>query len=89
MAAFNFSVTVTDAATLVLDAETIERDVLFQVVGNKTLYLGDSSAVTSANGLPVLKHSAPMHLTLPPGKTLYAICATGESDDLRIFAPRD
>lgn len=89
MAAFNFSVTVTDTATLVLDTETFERDILLQVVGNKTLYLGDSNAVTTANGLPIVKHSAPIHVILLPGKTLYAICATGDTDDLRVFAPRD
>ena len=87
--ASNFAVTVTQTATLILSAEQEFRAVYVQVVGNNTVYIGDQEAVTTTNGFPIAKHAAPMVFTLNAGQTLYGICTTGQTEELRVFAPRD
>lgn len=87
--ASNFAVTITDASTLILSAEQEFRAVYVQVVGNNTVYIGDQSAVTTANGFPIAKHAAPMVFSLNAGQTLYGICTAGQTEELRVFAPRD
>ena len=83
------AVTVTDEATLLASADPTNRPVWLQIVGNKTVYIGDAS-VTTANGFPIVKHAAPIQGALGPGQALYAICATGETEDVRIFTvPED
>lgn len=87
--ASNFAVTITDEPTLILAADSIFRPVWMQLVGNNTVYLGDSTAVSTANGFPVVKHSAPLEGMVGPGQPLYGICASGQTEELRVFAPRD
>lgn len=83
------AVTVTDAATLICSADPANRPVWIQIVGNKTVYLGDST-VTTANGFPVVKHGAPIQGQLGPGQALYGICVTGETEEVRVFSvPED
>ena len=84
MMANYFSHTVTTTATRVLAAVDIHRDVFAQVVGNETVYIGDNDEVTTANGLPLVKHSAPIHKTLAPGQELWSIVGSG-TEDLRVF----
>lgn len=85
----NFAVTITDQPTLILAADSIFRDVLLQIVGNKTVYLGDTTDVTTANGFPIAKHAAPIEFHATPGEPLYGICATAETEEIRCFAQRD
>ena len=81
--------TVTDTPTLLCSADPANRPVWLQIIGNRTVYLGDSS-VTVANGFPIVKHGAPIQGALGPGQALYGVCATGESDEVRIFSvPED
>ena len=87
--ASNFAVTVTQTATLILSAEQEFRAVYVQVVGNNTVYIGDQSAVTTTNGFPIAKHAAPIEFQLRTGLALYGICAGGQTEEIRIFAPRD
>jgi len=87
--ASNFAVTITSTATLILDADDVFRPVFMQIVGNNTVYIGDSASVTTANGFPLVKHSAPIQGQLGPGAPLYGICAGGQTEEIRIFAPRD
>lgn len=87
--ASNFAVTITDSSTLILSAEQEFRAVYVQVVGNNTVYLGDQTAVTTTNGFPIAKHAAPLEFHLNAGQTLYGICTSGQSEELRLFAPRD
>lgn len=83
------AVTVTDEATLLASADPTNRPVWLQIIGNKTVYIGDAS-VTTTNGFPIVKHGAPIQGTLGPGQALYGICATGETDEVRIFTvPED
>ena len=79
-----FAHTVTTTATRVLTAADIHRDVFAQIIGNETVYIGDDNQVTTANGLPLVKHSAPIHKTLAPGQELWAIVASG-TESLRVF----
>lgn len=89
MSAPQRSVTVTADATLLVSADPANRPVWLQIIGNNTVYLGDST-VTTANGFPVVKHSAPIQGSLGPGQALYGICAGGQTEDVRIFtAPED
>ena len=82
------SVTVTSTATLLCSADPSNRPVWIQIIGNGTVYLGDSE-VTSANGFPVVKHAAPIQGQLGPGQALYAITASG-TEDVRVFSvPED
>lgn len=81
-----YKVTVSDAATLLIAADDKNRYAYFNVVGNKILALGNSS-VTYATGLQIAKHTAPLEIFVPLGETLYAICDTGESDDVRVLLP--
>jgi len=84
-----FAVEVDDTATLVLAADSINREVFLYVNSNSTVYLGDSADVSVAEGFPVVKHTAPIRGTLGPGAPLYAICETGVTVDLRVWAAVD
>lgn len=89
MTASNFSITITDTATLILDAESINRPIYLQIMGNQVVYLGNTTSVTTTNGFPVAKHSAPLWFEFTPGTALYGICSSGQTEDLRVFAVRD
>jgi hypothetical protein len=83
------SVTVTSTATLLCSADPSNRPVYLQIIGNKTVYIGDST-VTTANGFPIVKHGAPIMGQLGPGQALYGICAAAETEDVRVFSvPED
>lgn len=84
-----FAVSVGDTATEVLAADSINREVFLYVNSNSTVYLGDSADVTVSTGFPVVKHTAPIRGTLGPGAPLYAICDTGVTVDLRVWAAVD
>lgn len=79
-----FAHTVTDTASRVLAGNNIYRDVFMQIVGNETVYIGDDDLVTDSNGLPMVKHSAPIHKVLAPGQELWAVVVSG-TESLRIF----
>ena len=83
------AVTVTATATLLASADPTNRPVWIQIMGNHTVYLGDST-VTTADGFPIVKHAAPVQGALAPGQALYGICAGGQTEEVRIFtAPED
>jgi hypothetical protein len=84
-----FAVEITDTATLVLAADSINREVFVYVNSNSTVYLGDSADVSVAEGFPVVKHTAPIRGTLGPGAPLYAICDPSVTVDLRVWAAVD
>ena len=82
------AVTVTSTPTLLVSADPTNRPVWLQIIGNSTIYLGDST-VSTANGFPVVKHSAPLQGQLGPGQALYGVTASG-TEEIRIFsAPED
>jgi hypothetical protein len=81
-----YKVTVTDTATLLVSADNINRPVWLHNNTNETLYIGGSD-VSVAQGLPIVKHSAPLAGGLGPGDTLYGIAEAGKSIDVRIIIP--
>ena len=83
-----FAHTATDTATKVLDADSINREVFLQIIGNTTVYLGDNDAVTTSNGFPIVKHTAPIRGLLGAGQELWCIVASG-TESLRIFTTVD
>jgi hypothetical protein len=80
------SYSLTDARQVVVAANDLYRSVYLQIVGNTTIYVGGAD-VTSSNGLPYAKHSSPHTVEVPIGETLYAVCATAETETLRVLLP--
>jgi hypothetical protein len=81
--------TVTSTASEIIAVDATYRPVWLQIDGNKTVYLGDST-VTTANGFPIVKHGAPIQGDLGPGQGLWAVCASGDTETIRIFStPED
>lgn len=83
-----FSHTATTSATKVLDADSINREVFLQIIGNATVYLGDNDSVTTSNGFPVVKHTDAIRGLLGAGQELWCIVASG-TEDLRVFTTVD
>jgi hypothetical protein len=87
--ASNFAQTIDATPAVILVAENETRPFFIQIIGNNTVYVGDSASVSSTNGFPVVKHSAPVQMMLMPGMALYGVCAAGQTEEIRVFAPRD
>lgn len=81
-----YTTTVTDTATLLIDADNKNRSVYLHVVGNQPVALGNSS-VTFATGLLTEKHTTPFELFLPLGEKVYAVCNTGTTEVVRTLVP--
>lgn len=82
----SYQVTVTDTALELISADNINRIAYIGIVGNQTIAIGNSS-VTFATGLLLEKHTAPIHIDVPLGETLWAICTVGQTDDVRVLLP--
>lgn len=80
------SYSLTNARQVVISNDDIPRTVYLQIVGNTTVYVGGAD-VTSTNGLPYAKHSSPHTVFIPQKETLHAVCASGETETLRILYP--
>lgn len=81
-----YQVTVTDTRSVLIAADNKNRTVYINIVGNQTIAIGDNT-VTFATGLTLEKHTVPFTLELPIGETVYAVCATGQTDDVRVLVP--
>ena len=79
-----YKVTVTDAITQLCPVDNLNRPVWLQIEGNNTVYIGGSN-VTAAQGFPVAKHAAPIQGALGVGDGLWAICASGVTETIRII----
>ena len=75
-----------DVGQLIVAKEDLPRHVYIQIVGNSVVYVGGSD-VTSSNGLPYEKHTSPHDVFVPTNETLYAVCASGETENLRVLLP--
>lgn len=75
-----------EEAVLVVAADNLNRTVYLNVIGNNTVYLGAAN-VTDATGLPKAKHETATPIFVPLGQTLYAICAEGDTEELRVLQP--
>lgn len=82
----SYQKTVTDAAQILITADNINRIAYISIVGNQDIAVGNSS-VTFATGLLLEKHTAPIHIDVPLGETLWAVCDTGQTDDVRVLLP--
>jgi hypothetical protein len=80
----NYSVTST--RQIVVDKDDQPRHVYLQIVGNSTVYVGGAD-VTSSLGVPYEKHSSPHTVFVPTNETLYAVCADGVTESLRVLLP--
>lgn len=79
-----FKVTVTDTVTQLVERDNINRPVYVQIEGNNTIYIGGPN-VTAAQGFPIVKHAAPIQGGLGVGDGLWGICASGQTEVIRII----
>jgi hypothetical protein len=76
--------TVTDTVVELVPRDNLNRPVFVQIEGNNTVYIGGSN-VTADQGFPIVKHTAPIQGGLPAGDGLWGICATGQTEVIRII----
>lgn len=79
-----YKVTVTDTVTQLVERDNINRPVYVQIEGNSTIYIGGPN-VTADQGFPIVKHSAPIQGGLGVGDGLWGICASGQTETIRII----
>lgn len=80
-------VTVGTTPTLIVDDDDQNRYIYMQIVTSATIYVGDQT-VTTANGLPLEKHSAPHEFFLPIKEKMYGVVtAQVGTADLRVMTP--
>lgn len=79
-----YKVVVGDTVVQLVPADNINRPVWVQIEGNNTVYIGGSN-VTSAQGFPIAKHSAPIQGGLGVNEGLWGICASGVTETIRII----
>ena len=77
---------VTDTRQIVVAADDQPRHVYLQISGNNIVYVGGSD-VTSSIGVPYEKHSSPHTVFVPTNETIYAVCADGVTESLRVLTP--
>jgi hypothetical protein len=77
---------VTDTRQIVVAADDQPRHVYLQISGNNIVYVGGSD-VTSSLGVPYEKHSSPHTVFVPTNETIYAVCASGVTESLRVLTP--
>ena len=81
-----YKVTVTDTVVELIPRDNLNRGVWVQIEGNNTVYIGGPT-VTAAQGFPIVKHSAPIQGALGVGDGLWGICASGQTEVIRIITP--
>ena len=80
-------VTVGITPTLIVNEDDQNRYIYLQIVDSATIYVGDST-VTTDNGMPLEKHSAPQEFFLPIKQKMYGIVTSQVgTGDLRIMTP--
>ena len=79
-----YKVVVTDTVVNLVPRDNINRPVYVQIEGNNTVYIGGED-VTAAQGFPIVKHTAPIQGGLGVGDGLWGICASGQSETIRII----
>jgi hypothetical protein len=80
------SYSITSTRQIVIAADDQPRHVYLQTVGNSTVYVGGAD-VTSSLGVPYEKHSSPHTVFVPTNETIYAVCADGVTETLRVLTP--
>ena len=80
------SYSITSTRQIVVAEDDQPRHVYIQIVGNSTVYVGGAD-VTSSLGVPYEKHSSPHSVFVPTNETIYAVCADGVTETLRVLTP--
>lgn len=80
------AVSVTDTATLLVAADNQNRTIYLHQNTNEILYVGGST-VTTATGMHIAKHSAPITIFVPTNETLFGIAEAGKTIDVRVLLP--
>ena len=78
--------TITDVRSVLVAADDQNRTVYLNIVGNEPVAIGGAD-VTFANGLLIVKHTSPQQVFVPLKETIFAVCDTGDSDDVRVLLP--
>jgi hypothetical protein len=79
-----YKVVVSDTVVQLVPRDNINRPVYVQIEGNNTIYIGGPD-VTAAQGFPIAKHAAPIQGGLGVGDGLWGICASGQTETIRII----
>lgn len=79
-----YKVVVHDTVVNLVPVDNINRPVYVQIEGNNTVYIGGVD-VTAAQGFPIVKHTAPIQGGLGVGDGLWGICASGQTETIRII----
>lgn len=74
--------TITTTATKIVAASILNQRVYLHLTANGTIYIGGAD-VTTTNGVPTEKHTAPTEILVPAGDELWAIAA--ETHNLRVL----
>ena len=73
--------------TIVVNPDDQNRYIYLQIVTSATIYVGDDT-VTTDNGMPLEKHTAPHQIFLPFKQTMYAVVTSQVGTaDLRVMTP--
>ena len=80
----NYSIT--DTRQIIVAAEDKNRSIYIQIIGNSNVYLGGSN-VTDSNGIPMAKHESFHEIFVPMNETIYAVCASGVTESIRLLLP--
>lgn len=80
-------VTVGTTATLLAEADNINRQIYVHSLSNTSVYLGGSN-VTTSNGFLLEKDDGHLSMTIPIGETVYAVVATG-TEVVSVLLPND
>ena len=82
----SITVTATDVRSILVAADDKNRTVYMNIVGNAPVAIGGVD-VTFANGLLLEKHTNAQEIFVPSKETIYAVCDTGATDDVRVLLP--
>lgn len=78
-------VSVGTTATLIVEADNINREIHLHALSNTPVYLGGAD-VTTSNGYLLEKDDGAHVLQLPLGETLYGIVSTG-TETISVLMP--
>ena len=76
---------ITSTATKVVPTGVGHRTAHLAAIGNTTVYLGGSSAVTSSTGYAYSKALGEHDVFLGPADELWAVCASAQTETLTVM----
>ena len=76
---------VTDTAVKIHEQLIGHKTVHIAPIGNTTVYIGGTNAVTSSTGYGLNKSLGEHDIYCGPGDTLWAVCATGQTETVTIL----